>query len=54
MRFCRAQPSSKVEAKLTKEKLTLNVWQEGLKGGFNFMVVYIPSVRDCIIEPMTG
>jgi aldose 1-epimerase len=51
------QLSSKVEAKLhsPNKKLTINIWQEGLKGGFNYMVVYIPSARDCIaIEPMTG
>jgi aldose 1-epimerase len=51
------EPSSKVEAKLHSphKNITLNVWQEGLKGGFTFMVVYIPSSRDCIaIEPMTG
>lgn len=51
------QPTSKVEAKLhsPKKNITLNVWQEGLKGGFTYMVVYIPSARDCIaIEPMTG
>ena len=51
------QPSSKVEAKLysPKKNVTLNVWQEGLKGGFTYMVVYIPPARDCIaIEPMTG
>ena len=49
--------SSKVETKLHSQNknLTLNVWQEGLKGGFNYVVVYIPSTRDCIaIEPMTG
>ena len=51
------QPSSKIEAKLhsPKKNITLNVWQEGLKGGFTYMVVYIPVARDCIaIEPMTG
>ena len=51
------EPSSKVEAKLhsPNKDITINVWQEGLKGGFSFMVVYIPSTRDCIaIEPMTG
>ena len=51
------EPSSKVEAKLhsPKKNMTINVWQEGLKGGFSFMVVYIPPARDCIaIEPMTG
>ena len=51
------EPSSKVEAKLhsPKKNMTINVWQEGLKGGFSFMVVYIPPARDSIaIEPMTG
>ena len=51
------EPSSKVEAKLysPQKNMTINVWQEGLKGGFSFMVVYIPAARDCIaIEPMTG
>lgn len=51
------EPSSKIEAKLHSphKNMTINVWQEGLKGGFAFMVVYIPSARDCIaIEPMTG
>jgi aldose 1-epimerase len=51
------EPSSKIEAKLysPKKNITLNVWQEGLKGGFTYMVVYIPAARDCIaIEPMTG
>ncbi len=51
------QPASKVEAKLhsPRKNITINVWQEGLKGGFTYMVVYIPSSRDCIaIEPMTG
>lgn len=51
------KPSSKIEAKLhsPKKNMTLNVWQEGLKGGFTYLVVYIPDARDCIaIEPMTG
>ena len=51
------EPSSKVEAKLhsPKKNMTINIWQEGLKGGFSYMVVYIPATRDCIaIEPMTG
>jgi aldose 1-epimerase len=51
------KPSSKVEAKLhsPQKNMTLNVWQEGMKGGFTYMVVYIPPARDCIaIEPMTG
>lgn len=51
------EPSSKVETKLhsPNKNLTINVWQEGLKGGFSFVVVYIPTARDCIaIEPMTG
>ena len=51
------EPSSKIEAKLhsPNKNMTINVWQEGLKGGFMFMVVYIPPTRDCIaIEPMTG
>ena len=51
------EPSSKVEAKLhsPKKNMTINIWQEGLKGGFSYMVVYIPPTRDCIaIEPMTG
>ena len=51
------EPSSKVEAKLhsPKKNMTINIWQEGLKGGFSYMVVYTPATRDCIaIEPMTG
>ena len=49
--------SSKIISKLhsPKKNMTLNVWQEGMKGGFTFTVVYIPTNRDCIaIEPMTG
>lgn len=51
------KPSSKIISKLhsPKKNMTLNVWQEGMKDGFTFTVVYIPSSRDCIaIEPMTG
>jgi aldose 1-epimerase len=49
--------SSKIISKLysPKKNFTLNVWQEGMKGGFTYTVVYIPPARDCIaIEPMTG
>lgn len=51
------KPAEKVEAVLhsIQKDVSLTLWQEGLKGQFSFIVVYIPEARDCVaIEPMTG